>query len=176
MTAVQPLPPVGIENCAASVPPIVTVGSELATSPSFKTWNWMVWGVLTVTALKLLVPGESRSEGLDRQIPETWAVAVPPPISVSESVASFDPGMVGTNCTVTVHMALATRICPEQLSATILKSVVDITGVNIIVGAWPVFCAVNCLVIPGTLCCTDPKSNMPGDRTTALGLMHVPES
>ena len=35
MAAVQPLPPAGIENCATSAPPSVTLGTELGTSPSF---------------------------------------------------------------------------------------------------------------------------------------------
>ena len=52
----------------------------------------------TVTELKLLVAGENPQRRIgQRWFPRAAAVAVPPAISAIDSVASFDPGVVGMN-------------------------------------------------------------------------------
>src|SRR5689334_13535597 len=51
MAAVQPFIPVGIENCAASAPVMVTTGAPVATPPGFDTAKLALAKVPVVTEL-----------------------------------------------------------------------------------------------------------------------------
>ncbi len=97
MAAVQPLPPAGIENCALSAPPMVTLGTELGMSPSFVDLERDGGARTNRHGVEVVRGGRQPQRGICQRRPQELGRRRPPPNSVSESVASFVPGVVGTN-------------------------------------------------------------------------------
>ena len=65
---------------------------------------------ITIIGVLSFVAGVILSVGLASEVPASCAVAVPPPSSVIESVASLEPAVDGANCTVSMQVALAASV------------------------------------------------------------------